>query len=61
MLDNVEKNAEGGFTMTCDPGATTDQRFQNCGARVVCMRNTLILNKIWAQDKIYILVGNLLC
>jgi hypothetical protein len=30
------------------------------GSRVVCMRDILILNDIWAQDKIYILIGTLL-
>jgi hypothetical protein len=30
------------------------------GARVLCMSDIFILNKIWAQDKIYILVGTLL-
>jgi hypothetical protein len=29
-------------------------------ARVVCMRYIFILNEIWTQDKIYILVGTLL-
>jgi hypothetical protein len=32
----------------------------SAGARVVCMRNTFILNEIWAQGKIYILLGTLL-
>jgi hypothetical protein len=36
------------------------QRFSNCGARVDCMRNILILNEIWLQGKIYISIGNLL-
>jgi hypothetical protein len=27
------------------------------GERVVCMRDIFIFNKIWAQDKINILVG----
>jgi hypothetical protein len=27
------------------------------GAWVVCMRDIFILNEIWVQDKIYILVG----
>jgi hypothetical protein len=31
------------------------------GGRVVCVRYTIILNEIWAHDKIYILVGTLLC
>jgi hypothetical protein len=50
-------------------------RFQNCvghaplggavgplggKARVVCMRDIFILNKIWIQNKIYILVGTFL-
>jgi hypothetical protein len=30
------------------------------GRRVVCMRDIFILNEIWVQDKIYILVGTLL-
>jgi hypothetical protein len=30
------------------------------GARVVCMRDVIILNEIWAQGKIYILVGTFL-
>jgi hypothetical protein len=30
------------------------------GGGVVCVRNIFILNDIWAQDKIYILVGTLL-
>jgi hypothetical protein len=30
------------------------------GALVVCMKNIFILNEIWAQDKIYILIGTLL-
>jgi hypothetical protein len=30
------------------------------GARVVCMMEKFILNDIWAEDKIYILVGTLL-
>jgi hypothetical protein len=30
------------------------------GGRVVCIRDIFILNKIWAEDKIYILVGTLL-
>jgi hypothetical protein len=30
------------------------------GAQVVCMRAIFILNEIWTQDKIYILVGTLL-
>jgi hypothetical protein len=42
------------------------QRFPNCEARsprrerVVCMRDLFILNEIWAQDKIYILIGTML-
>jgi hypothetical protein len=28
--------------------------------RVVCMRDTFILNKIWTQDKTHTLVGTLL-
>jgi hypothetical protein len=27
------------------------------GARVVCMRDMFILNEIWGQDEMYILVG----
>jgi hypothetical protein len=27
---------------------------------VVCMRDIFILNEIWAQNKIYILIGNFL-
>jgi hypothetical protein len=27
------------------------------GGRVVCMRDILVLNEMWAQDEIYILVG----
>jgi hypothetical protein len=30
------------------------------GGRVVCMRDVFILNEIWTQDKIRILVGTLL-
>jgi hypothetical protein len=30
------------------------------GAQVVCVRDIFILNKLWAQDKIYILIGTLL-
>jgi hypothetical protein len=30
------------------------------GGRVFCMKNIFILNKVWTQDKIYILVGTLL-
>jgi hypothetical protein len=30
------------------------------GAQVVCLRDILILNKIWAEDKIYILVCTLI-
>jgi hypothetical protein len=30
------------------------------GARVVCMRDIFILEEIWVQGKIYILVGTLL-
>jgi hypothetical protein len=44
-------------------GAPPGALFILCGggeARVVCMRNILILNEIWAQDKIYIFVGTLL-
>jgi hypothetical protein len=47
-----------------------DQRFPNCGApprghcslgaQVVCMRGIFILDKIWAQDIICILVDTLL-
>jgi hypothetical protein len=31
--------------------------YSNVGARVVSMRNIFILNEIWVQDKIYILVA----
>jgi hypothetical protein len=31
------------------------------GMRVDCMRNIFILNEIWAQGKIYILIGTLHC
>jgi hypothetical protein len=34
-----------------------EQRFLNCGARVVCMRDIFILNE---HDKLYILVSTLL-
>jgi hypothetical protein len=30
------------------------------GAGVVCMRDVLVLNEIWTQDKIHFLVGILL-
>jgi len=30
------------------------------GGAFICMRDIFILNEIWAQDKIYILVGTLL-
>jgi hypothetical protein len=30
------------------------------GARVFCMKDISILNEIWGQDKMYILVGTLL-
>jgi hypothetical protein len=33
----------------CPPGGR--------GARIACMRDIFVLNKIWAQDKIYILVA----
>jgi hypothetical protein len=44
------------------------QRFPKCGvcplwgawALVGCMRHVFILNEIWAQDKIYILIATLL-
>jgi hypothetical protein len=42
------------------------QRFPNCearssrGERVVCMRVLFILNEIWAQDKICILIGTMI-
>jgi hypothetical protein len=33
--------------------------FLGGGAQVVCMKGIFILNKMWAQDKIYILAGTL--
>jgi hypothetical protein len=30
------------------------------GAQVLCMKDIFILNEIWAQDRIYMLVGTLL-
>jgi hypothetical protein len=30
------------------------------GAQVMCTRGIFIFNEIWAQDKLYILVGTLL-
>jgi hypothetical protein len=33
---------------------------QGRGGQVVCVRGTFILKKVWAQDKICILVGTLL-
>jgi hypothetical protein len=57
------------FATKFRPVVRLTQRFSNCGARpqegavgpwgggrVVCVRYTIILNEIWAQDKIYILV-----
>jgi hypothetical protein len=31
------------------------------GTRVACMSDIFILHEIWSQDKIYILLGTLLC
>jgi hypothetical protein len=36
------------------------RRWFSGGDRVVCMRYIFILNEIWAQDKMYILVGTFL-
>jgi hypothetical protein len=34
--------------------------WSSVGAQVVCIKDIFILNKIWVQDKIYIMVSNLL-
>jgi hypothetical protein len=52
---------------TCVCAQVLYQRFPNWGMRlgggggqVFCMRDTFILNEIWAQSKVHILVGTLL-
>jgi hypothetical protein len=46
------------FTSVYIRGSQTVGRLE--GARFVCMGDIFILNEIWAQDKIYILIGTLL-
>jgi hypothetical protein len=40
-------------------GAVGSLFFWGGGAQLVCMKGIFILNKMWAQDKIYILAGTL--
>jgi hypothetical protein len=70
------KKCAGRVTRHLGPDVAVEpqvQRFPNCGAGprgghcwpsgggVDCMRDIFILNEIWAQDKIYSLLGTLLC